>query len=272
MVVASGEVCDAGDGGDLHLCMSCGDGFKDGGHSDGIGSDGAEKADLSGCFVAWAEGCEINAFTQSDVVFEGNAAGDLLEGGAVDVGHIGETGAKVLEVWARERILAGVVDVIGEHHQVARFKVAVDAARSVCKDQCVCAEFAQYADRKDDFVGRKAFVKMDAPTKESDFASAKFAEDELSGVSLDGSKWKAFDLFVKDAVGLLDFFGEIAESAAENDADLRGVVADLSDGSDGGIDLVQVGGGIERCGHGDLPSVVGSFAGCVARNARDTKR
>lgn len=69
VMVAGGEIGDARDGGDLHLCVASSDGFEDGGHSDGIGSDGAEKADLCGCFVAWAEGREIDALTKRDAVF-----------------------------------------------------------------------------------------------------------------------------------------------------------------------------------------------------------
>src|SRR6516225_10288400 len=76
---AGGHVGDDGESEDLDSHVAGDDDLVDGGHSDEVGSEGAEGADLGGGFVAGAENGDVDAFVEGPRLAAGLIARELAQ-------------------------------------------------------------------------------------------------------------------------------------------------------------------------------------------------
>ncbi len=62
---------------------------------------------------------------------------------------------------------------------------------------------------------------MHAPLHRDDLEATEATEDQVAGVALGGRGSEVRDLLVRDRLGVLDLFRQVAETGAENQAKSR---------------------------------------------------
>ena len=93
---------------------------------------------------------QVHALARGDARLRARLLGDLAQVRVVGVGHVGEARAQRVLVGAGQRVHAREVDVVGEHHQLARLVVDVHAAGRVREHERLHAEARQHADGEHD--------------------------------------------------------------------------------------------------------------------------
>ena len=96
----------------------------------------------------------------------------------VDLGHVGKARAEPIVVGADQRIAAGQVDVIVDHHQRALREAGVDAAGGVGEDQRLDAEQPEHADREGHRPQVVPFVDVAAAGQRRDRPAPDRADDQ----------------------------------------------------------------------------------------------
>ena len=196
-----------------------GNDFRDGGHADQVGADGAQIANFGGSFVAGTGQSGVDAFIEADVIAVAFADGHFAKAAVVRDGHVRKTQAEAFVVRASERAYALQIDVIFDDDELALNEFAFDAAGGVGKDNRFHAHTGEDANGEGDLFGGIAFVEMDAALHSGDRDVADRAEDELAGMA-DGSGLREIgDFRVGDFSGVLEFVGEGAEAGAEDQGD-----------------------------------------------------
>ena len=95
---AGGKIGNAGNTDDAHAHMACSDGFAGGAHADRVCAEGATHGDFLRGLVLRAGELQINAFHQVDIKAGCGFPCDFLEFKVVDLAHIRETGAELVDV------------------------------------------------------------------------------------------------------------------------------------------------------------------------------
>ena len=98
-----GAIGNAGNTDDAHAHMACSDGFAGGAHADRVCAEGAAHGDFLRGLVLRAGELQINAFHQVDIKAGCGFPCDFLEFKVVDLAHIRETGAELVDVRSDKR-------------------------------------------------------------------------------------------------------------------------------------------------------------------------
>ena len=125
---------------DLIPAVRGGDGLRHGGHAHGVRAEHARSAHLGGRFELRAGEVHVDALAQREVLLPGDFLRELAQAGRVDIGHIGEACAELVDIRPPERAKVEKLDVIGNEHQVACLVIGVHRARGVRHDHRLCAE------------------------------------------------------------------------------------------------------------------------------------
>ena len=112
--------------------------------------------------------------------------------------HVREARAELRVVRPAQRVGAHEVDVVVDHHEVARLERGVEAAARVGEDHSPHAPRTQDADRKRDRLHVVALVVMKPSAHDGDILRGERADHELSGVTGRGAAPKSRDVAVRD--------------------------------------------------------------------------
>ena len=107
------------------------------------------------------------------------------QGDVIGLGHVEEARAEGRVVRTDQRIGAGPVDVVRQHHQAAGRHFVLQAACGVRQHQTVDAECGEGADRQHDVRQRMAFIGMGPALQDEDLAAGERAVDQRSVMTFD---------------------------------------------------------------------------------------
>ena len=85
--------------------MTRGDHFRDSGHADQVGANGAQIANLGRGFVAWSQQGGVDALIESLARLLRSLQGNLAIGFPVSLGHVGKARAEAVVIGSDERIV-----------------------------------------------------------------------------------------------------------------------------------------------------------------------
>lgn len=162
------------------------------------------------------------------------------------MGHVREARAEFREVLARQRVMAGHVDEVGQHHQAALRKVQVDPARRIGDNERLHAKERHHAHRHGDILQVISLIIVEAPLHHAHALPVEGACPPASGVTGGGGHGESRDVLIVDVLCVLEGIDVIAEPRTEDNADF-GLSDALADGFGGGLETLH-GGGV--C-HGD---------------------
>ena len=192
------------------------DHLRGGGHTHGIGADQAEIAVFGRRFIAGAGAGHIDAFLQLDAFIGGNLLRHADEVGVVRAGHVRETGAEILQIRADERV-GQQVDMVADDHEVSHVVVQVGGPGGVGHEQIADAQADHHPDGEGDQVHAVAFVIVDASLHGNHVLARQFAHDEIAFMADGRGDGEARDVLVGDNQRVLNLFGQLAQSAAQDD-------------------------------------------------------
>ena len=196
--------------------MACHDDFGHGAHAHGISAETAVHLIFCRRFVSGSLVGEIHAFHHADAFLLGNFAGEGEELLVVGFAHVEEAGT-VGEVLAAQGVLGQEVDVVGNKHHVAYFKIGINSAGGIAHKEVLDTEFVHHAFGKGYFFHCVAFVVMETPFERHHLLAAETAKEQAAAVSLDGADRKVGDFVVRECVNDFYLFGQTAKACAEHD-------------------------------------------------------
>ena len=159
-----------------------------GGHAHRVGPGDAGEAHLGGSLVLGTGEVHIHTLLQGDAQLLGGLAGQLLEGGGIQVGGVGEPDAELRQVLAPQRGLHEDLDLVGDEHQVARLPVHVDAAGGVGDDKGVAAQQPQHPDGVGHLLVGVALVVVHPALHDGHRLALQGAEHQTALVA--GGRWR----------------------------------------------------------------------------------
>ena len=109
--------------------------------------------------------------------------------------------------------------MILDDHQVTHVELEAHAAGGVGNEQFPDADGHHHADGEDDEVHPVAFVVVDAALHGDDGLAAEGADDEIPLVADGRGDRETGDVLVGDDERVRDLVGQLAEAAAQHDAD-----------------------------------------------------
>src|SRR5687767_13220074 len=112
---AGGRIGDARDPEHFDAHVPRGNGFRHGGHADGVGAESAKGANLGRRFVARAEHGDVDTVLNRHADRLRRFVGDGPQPRRIDVGHIGESQAESIVVRTYQGVLPDQVDRSEEH-------------------------------------------------------------------------------------------------------------------------------------------------------------
>ena len=217
---AGGLVRDAADAAHAHSAVVGRDGLDGGGHAHCVRAQRGERAYLGGALVARAGQLAVDALAQGDGVLRRHGAYDAAERGVVDVGHIREARAELLDVRPNQRVRDEDGDVVRDEHEVAGVKAAVDAAGGVREEEYLRAQQLQQPRGQHHVVYLVALVVVDAALHAGHVHASERAEDEPALVARYGRDGEAGDVRVAHLALDVQLLREAAEAAAQHERDL----------------------------------------------------
>lgn len=169
----------------LDATMPCHDDLRNGGHADGISAYGAKHT----VFCRRLKGRSLNANIYTVLEFEILFLGQLISQGdefaVVGLVHVGETGT-CWEVRAMQWMLGEEIDMVCNDHQVTDAELRVHSSGCVADEKCFDAQFVHHALWKGNLFHGIAFVIMEASFHGHDVFASQLAENQSSGMSLNG--------------------------------------------------------------------------------------
>src|SRR6185437_3890184 len=102
-----------------------------GGHTDKVGSENAEGADLGWSLIAGAEDGEVDAFGERDILPGSFGLGEGAQGRRIGCGHVEEAWAELGLIRSEGGVHSGEIDMVGNGDERALFVAGVDAAVSI---------------------------------------------------------------------------------------------------------------------------------------------
>ena len=170
----------------------------------------------------------------------GDGEGGIDEVRRVGGRHVGKPGPEPVVVDPDERVVVHQVDVVVDHHQVARAELWVQAAAGVGDDQEVGSQPLHHPDGKRDLGERIALVGVHPPLHHDHRHAVEQAADELAGVAVGGRAGEVGDRVVGDRHRVGERGRRGAEAAAEDDRHLGLVGPPAGDERAGFRDLVEL--------------------------------
>ena len=205
--------------------MAGGDDLRGGGHAHGVGAGDPGKADLRRGLVLGTGEVHIDALFELDAQVGGRLPGQVLEGGGVKVGGVGEPGAELGQVLAPERGLHKDLDLVGDEHEVTGLEVQVDA---VGDDEGVAAQQPQDPDGIGHLLVGVALVVVHAALHDGHLLAPEGAENQLALMAGGGGHLEVGDLPVGDTDGVLHHVAQEAQAGTQDHGHLGGKAADLA--------------------------------------------
>ena len=239
-----GHVGDAADPHHVHAAVPGHDGLGDGGHAHRVGPHGAEAPDLRRGLVAGAAVHHIHALPQVDARLGGQGPDLLPEGAGVDIAHVWEPGAELVQVGADEGVPAGEIDVVGNEHQAPGGKVQIHPAGGVGEGQGPDPQPGHDPHRQGDFLLVVALVVVDAALEGRHRLAPVGPEDEGPGVALHSGDGEAGDLREGHHGPALQPVAEVPQAAAQDQPHRRGCVRPGADILISGVNALRNGHGV----------------------------
>ena len=207
--------------------MRGGDGLRHGGHAHGVRAEHARGAHLGGGFKLRAGEVHVDALAQREVLLLGDFLGKLAQAGGVDIGHIGEACAELVDIRPPERAKVEKLDVIGNEHQIARGILGVHRARGVRHDHRLCAKQADDAAGVGGVLHGVSLVAVHSALHDRHALAAQLTENEAALVSRRGGRAEVRDVRIAHAGARLDAVAEKAQAAAEHQQYLGTEIAEV---------------------------------------------
>jgi hypothetical protein len=212
--LANGHVRDRRNAKDAHALVARHHHFGNRGHANGVCASALQESDLGHALVRWSPNHGINAFAQRETVLLRHTLRDRAQLGVVRAEHVQETHAELGLVRTHQRTLAGHahdVEVVGDHHQVARGKAFVETARGVGDDQHVGAESPQHAHGKGDVAQAVALIEVHPAAHRGHGNALQLAHDELAGMARNRGNGKMRDIGERHHDWRVDLVGQVAQ-------------------------------------------------------------
>src|ERR1017187_1918611 len=218
---AGREVRDAGNADDFDVVVARHDDFRHGAHPHRIGADPGERLDLGGRLVTRPGGGEVNAAPDGDLLFFGRRIEFFAQARGIRLAHINELDAAVTVDAANERVDAQMIDVIFDHHKIARLVLRIDATRGIRDDEHFYAERIDHMDRVGDFSGTASFVAVKASAQHQQLFPRQFPENHLAGMSRDGGLREVGNIVIRDYDWLRDTLRDPSQPRADYQGHVR---------------------------------------------------
>ena len=206
--------------------------LRHGGHADRVRAKDARHADFGGRFVRRAVHPHIHALLQGDAEGFRRLTAFFHQLHVISVGHVGEARAEFGEVPACQRVMAGHVDEVGEHHQAALREIQVDPARRIGDNERLHAKERHHAHRHGDILQVITLIIVEAPLHHAHALPVEGARPPASGVTGCGGHGESGDVLIVDVLCVLEGIDVIAEPRTEDNADF-GLPDAASDGFGG---------------------------------------
>lgn len=173
-------------------------------HADGIGSETMIHLVFGWCLESRTLYSDIYAMHNPYSLFLGNLVclGNQTE--VVGLVHIRETWT-CGEILSTQRMLGEEVDVVGDDHEVANLELGIHTARGIADEECLDAKLVHHSDGERNLLHRVALIVMEATLHSHDVLTTEFAEDKLSGMSLDCRNREVGYLGIRELVGVSYF-------------------------------------------------------------------
>ena len=219
--------------------------LRHGGHADRVRAKDARHADFGRRFVRRAVHPHIHALLQGDAEGFRRLTAFFHQLHVISVGHVREACAEFGEVLARQRVMAGHVDEVGQHHQAALREIQVDPAGRVGDNERLHAEERHHAHRHGDILQVIPLIIVEAPLHHAHALPVEGACPPATGVTGCGGHRESGDVLVVDVLCIFEGIDVIAEPRTEDNADFSLSDA-LADGFGGGLETLH-----EFAVHGD---------------------
>ena len=218
--VAGAGVGDERDPADLEPGPARGDALHDRRHPDGVAAERGVHPDLGRGLVVRAGQPDVDPFLERDVLGAGRAVEPLAQAGRPGVGHVREALADRWRIRADQRVLAGQVEVVADHHQRSGPERRIEPAGRIREHDHARAEAAEQQHRLDDEPRRVALVEVEAALEHDDGLAAERPEQQPADVARGRRGRPARQLVERDGDGVLEIVGEAAQPRAQDDPDL----------------------------------------------------
>ena len=129
-------------------------------HPHDVGTNRSQESILRPRFEVRAGHRDVDALVRDEVLAAGDREGIVDERRGVRCRHVGEPRAKPLIVDSDQRVVADQVDVILDHHQIARAVLRIHTAAGIGHDQQLGTESLEHPNRERDLLQRIALVRM----------------------------------------------------------------------------------------------------------------
>ena len=132
-------------------------------------------------------------------------------------------------------VCAHEIDVIGQHHEIARVEFFIDASRCIRQQQVRDAKCRERPHRERHALHRMPLVKMRAPAQDQHRRFAEMTKIQFTRVAADGRLGKAGDFGVGNCRRHAQFGEDVMKSAAEHDGELRAQRGNFFEPRGGGL-------------------------------------
>src|SRR5208282_1931098 len=138
--------------------------------------------------------------------------GEPAEVGTVSIGHVGKASADKVVIGPEQRVTTLQVDVVAQHHQGTASVFGVDASSGIGQHDGGNAHTREDTHRKRHLPRRVAFVQMHSTLHDRHWSLLQLANDKPARVADGGAAGKVWNLSVRDAGGVSQFFSKATES------------------------------------------------------------
>lgn len=197
------------------------DNFGDGGHTDDIGTDGAQEAIFGAGFEIGAWDSDEDTTMDVEVLSSSDGDGEIGQLWIVGGRHVGEARAESFVVDADQGVVAHEVDMVVDEHDITGAVGGIHTAAGVGDDQDLGTERLYYADGERNLIERISLVHVEATFHGDDGDIAEAATNESAAVADRGRLWKVRDIAVFDRNFHVDLFGKTSQSCAKNNTGAR---------------------------------------------------
>ena len=147
---------------------------------------------------------EVHAVNQTDAFLLSYLIGFGNEMVVIGLVHVGETRTGG-EVFSAQRVFGEEVDMVGDDHEIADFKLRVHSSRGVGDKERLDTQFVHHANGEGHLLHRVALIIMETSLHRHDILVAKFSEDQFSTVSFHRRYGEVGDVAVRELVGVSYF-------------------------------------------------------------------
>ena len=137
-----------------------------------------------------------------------------------------ETRAQLIDVRTHQWIgfhHADQIQVVGDQHHIARYKIRVHASRGVGYKHHFQPEAQHHTNRQGDLRHTVALIEMYPSLHHEDRLTFQLANDQLPGVAMHGRNRPIWQIPIRDRLRILNGVGQTVQPGTENHSDTRAV-------------------------------------------------